>query len=196
MKNTTFKTTMLAALALSISACSSNSTPSAPTQHSYTQFERLARPAVKELFETFVNHQTSNGAEPYNDATLQGSIIAFTDAFRASRYGTALGGASGGTAGILYPDELAFDVSKTTPASYLGIETGGATSKTGSLFGGRDPADDVVAISLGAVFGSTLSALGVVTDDGQENNCLSADNVTQATSQAATSTFPYLAAPH
>ncbi len=197
MTKTILRALALAGLAASLSACGGSGSPAQPTMHtSYIQFERLARPAVKELFETFVNHQMSNGVEPYNDPTLQGSIIAFTNTFRASTYGAALGGASGGTAGVLYPDELAFDVSQTTPASYLGIETGGATSPTGSKFGGRAPADDVIDISLGAVFGNTLSALGVVADDHQENNCLTTDNVAQATSQASGSTFPYLASPH
>jgi len=196
-KNSILNALTLGGLALSLSACGGSNNPSTPVNHtSYVQFERLARPAVKEIFETFVNHQVTNGVEPYNDPTLQGSIIAFTNTFRASTYGAALGGAPGGTAGVLYPDELAFDLSQTTPASYLGIETGGATSPSGSKFGGRALSDDVIDISLGAVFGNTLSALGVVADDGKENNCLTTDNVTQSSTQAPTSTFPYLAAPH
>lgn len=197
MKNTILNALALSGLALSLSACNSTTSSNQPVMHtSYIQFERFGRPAVKELFETFVNHQVTNGVQPYSDPTLQGSIIAFTNTFRASSYGAALGGAAGGTAGVLYPDELAFDLSQTTPASYLGIETGGATSPTGSKFGGRALSDDVIDISLGAVFGNTLSALGVVADDGKENNCLSSDNVAQSSSQAPTATFPYLASPH
>jgi hypothetical protein len=197
MKNTIPNALALIGLALSLSACNSTSSSNQPVMHtSYIQFERFGRPAVKELFETYVNHQVTNGVQPYNDPTLQGSIVAFTNTFRASTYGAALGGAAGGTAGVLYPDELAFDLSQTTPASYLGIETGGATSPTGSKFGGRALSDDIIDISLGAVFGNTLLALGVVADDGKENNCLSSENVAQSSSQAPTTTFPYLASPH
>jgi hypothetical protein len=198
MNKQILNTVALASLALGLSACNNNSSPVAPAPPGhYIQFERLARPAVKELFETFVNHQVTNGVEPYNDPTLQTSIVAFTNTFRATAYGNALGGSSPTTAGVLYPDELAFDLSQSTPASYLGIETGGATSSTGSKFGGRALTDDVVTISLGAVFGNTLSALGVVSpDDGKEINCLTTDNVPQASSQAPISTFPYLAPAH
>ena len=52
-----------------------------------------------------------------------------------------------------------------TTASYLGYETGGAT---GSKWGGRALDDDVVDISLGALFGNTLSALGLIPDDHKE----------------------------
>jgi hypothetical protein len=183
----------LAGMTLGLAACNGGSSPAAPTKPpttEYTQFELLSRPAVKELFETFVNHQVTNGAEPYNDPTLSGSITTFTNAFRAPAYGLAL-------QSILYPNELAADLSQTTPASYLGIETGGATSTTGSKFGGRDLADNVIDISLGAVFGNTLTALKVVaTDDGQENNCLTTQNLTQRSSQANTGSFPYLSPPH
>ena len=193
-KNSILNALTLGGLALSLSACGGSNNPSTPVNHtSYVQFERLARPAVKELFETFVNHQVTNGVEPYNDPTLQGSIIAFTNTFRASTYGAALGGAPGGTAGVLYPDELAFDLSQTTPASYLGIETGGATSPSGSKFGGRALSDDVIDISLGAIFGNTLSALGLIPDDHKEAPCLAEDNVPYDKSN--TDTFPYIQAP-
>ncbi len=82
-------------------------------------------------------------------------------------------------------------------ASYLGFETGGAT---GGKFGGRDLADDVINIDLGAVFGNTLVALGLQPEDGQENNCLSQQSpdveTLQRPSQANTGTFPYLSPPH
>jgi hypothetical protein len=189
---TNMKRTLLCAAALvgvagcnsSVSAPSSTLPPAKATQ--YTQIERLSRPAVKELFERFVDHQTSNAAEPYSDPTLQSSITGFSGAFRNTATASALGS-------ILYPDEYAVDLSQSGKASYLGVETGGAT---GGKFGGRDLADNVIDISLGAVFGNTLSALGVVPDDGQENNCLTSQHVTQKSSQANTGTFPYLSPPH
>ncbi|MGP6159617.1 MAG: DUF4331 family protein [Vulcanimicrobiaceae bacterium] len=179
---------------LTLAACSSGGgSPSTPPAGSnkYVQIERLARPAVKELTERFVDHQITNAAEPYNDPTLQNSIQTFVNAFRSNgNGGTPNYGAT--VASILYPDEYAVDLSQSGKASYLGVETGGAT---GGKFGGRALTDDVIDISLGAVFGSTLSALGLAPDDGNENNCLTKQNVTQRSSQYQ-SGFPYLAAPH
>ena len=167
---------------------SSTSFPSGPAV--YTQIERLSRPAVKEAFENFSDHDTTNRSSPYDsttDAKLFGSIGTFM---------TAVAGRSAAWSGamqsVLIPDEMQADLSKTSvPAAYLGIETGGAT---GSLFGGRALTDDVIAISLGAVFGNTLSALGVVPDDGKESYCLSNDNVAP-TGKHFTATFPYVGAP-
>jgi hypothetical protein len=187
------------AAAVAFAGCSgSGSTPSAPYSAPaggmYVQIERLSRPAVKELFEKFVDHQTSNAAEPYNDPTLQGEIQTFTDALRpptaTTDYGKVL-------ASILYPDEYTVDLSQTGGAAYLGNETGGATSATKSTFGGRAVTDDVIDISLGAVFGNTLSTLPLgLADDGEENNCLSKENLAQNATQVPTATFPYLAGPH
>lgn len=159
----------------------------------YTQIERLARPAVKELFERFVDHQVSNAAEPYSDPTLQASIQNFTDALRPPKNGADYGKA---LAGVLYPDEITVDLSQTGNAAYLAYETGGVTSSTKSTFGGRDVADDVVTISLGAVFGGTLPALKLQPEDNQENQCLSTQNLKQSASQVASGSFPYLPAPH
>lgn len=161
---------------------------SAPAAQQYIQTELLSRPAVKEAFESFANHDTTNRTEPYNDPTLQQSIGTFT---------TSVAGRSAQTASalqsVLYPNEMVFDTSQmgsATTAAYLGVETGGAT---GSKFGGRALSDDVIDISLGAIFGNTLSALGVVPDDGKESPCLTSDNVPYDKSN--TSTFPYVQGP-
>jgi hypothetical protein len=185
----------LGALSLGLASCgggNSVSTKPVPVTTGYTQIEVLSRPAVKELFEKFVDHQTTNAAEPYNDPTLQGEIQTLTDALRppntavGSDYGKAL-------AGILYPNEMTADLSQAGVASYLGVETGGAT---GGKFGGRALTDDVIDISLGAVFGNTLSALKVQPEDNEENNCISKDNVAMNASQAPSAVFPYLHTPH
>lgn len=187
------------ALGLGLAACSSASnvtTPlPSPSPQKYTQIELLSRPAVKELFEKFVDHQTTNAVEPYADPTLQGEIQSFTDALRppSATLGTDYGKV---LAAVLYPNWITADISQTGGAAYLGNETGGATSATKSTFGGRGIADDVIAISLGAVFGHTLPALGLQPEDNEENNCISNDNTPQRASQAPTGTFPYLAAPH
>jgi hypothetical protein len=200
-------------LAGALSACGSNSgstlnqphpmglptqqptNPTTPTG-TYTQIELLSRPAVKEVFEQFNDHKTTNGVEPYAGSPadpLQAEIKSTEDLIRPANSG--VGTDYGATLqSILYPNEYAVNLSDTSgKAAYLGVETGGAT---GSKFGGRDPGDDVVDISLGALFGNTLSQLGVLADDNEENACLSSDHVAQAPSQTKTSTFPYLASPH
>jgi hypothetical protein len=76
----------------------------------------------------------------------------------------------------------------------LGVETGGAT---GGLFGGRGLTDDVIDISLGAVFGGTIPALGLAPDDGAENTCLTDEHVSSGQGGTQTqSGYPYLAPPH
>jgi hypothetical protein len=165
--------------------------PVTPTG-AYIQIERLSRPAVKELFENFQDHKTTNGVEPYSGNgtdPLYAEIKSFTDTVRPP----ANGGPDYGTTiqSILYPDEMSANLGSTSATGgYLGLETGL------NSFGGRDPGDDVVGTSLGVVFGNTLSALHVVADDGEENTCLSAEHVTQDPSQQKTTTFPYLASPH
>jgi hypothetical protein len=167
--------------------------PPTSTQ-SYIQIELLARPAVKEVLENFNDHKTTNAVEPYVGSPtdpLQGEIKTIEDTVRPPKNGLDYGAK---LQGILYPNQIAVNIADTTdPASYLGVETGGAT---GGKFGGRDLSDDVVDISLGVLFGNTLSTLGVIADDGQENACLSNEHVTQNPSQAKTSTFPYAATPH
>ncbi len=179
-----------ALIAVGISACSGNASPfigpPPPTPSgNYTQIELLARPAVKEAFENFADHDTTNRTEPYNDPTLQKEIGTFTTttAGRSAAWASAL-------QSTLYPNEMLVNItSNATTAAYLGVETNGLT---GSAFGGRSLTDDTIKLSLGAIFGNTLTALGVP-DDGKESPCLIDDHVS-ATNQT-TSTFPYAQAP-
>jgi len=193
MNNRTYTSiAALAAIALLGGCNGSSSTPStkptatpAPT---YQQIERLARPAVKEAFEPFAMHDTTNRSNPYNDPTLNTAV------------GTFMTGTAGRSAAIssfvqsvLAPDEIAADLSKTGPATYLGVETGGFT---GSKFGGRKLEDDVVSLDLGAVFGNTLAALKLVADDGKESPCLTTDNVPSSPQAVTGAAFPYLQPPN
>ena len=169
----------LVALALAgavVGGCSSNSAgltstrrvaPAARTTV-YKQIELLSRPAVKEAFELFEDHNKTNRSEPYADPVLQAQIKSFTLNFRSTQWAETL-------QAVLYPNVMKADLSQNvTTASYLGYETGGAT---GSKFGGRALDDDVIDISLGAIFGNTLSALGLIPDDHKEVPCLTTDNV-------------------
>lgn len=161
----------------------------------YQQLERLARPAIKELFQQFANHdgtnRTSPAQTPLSSQTLYQEIGSFTTtvAGRDATHAAKL-------QAILIPDEIAADLSNLTDkASYLGVETGGAT---GGKFGGRGLPDDVIDISLGAVFGNTLTALGLAADDGHASPCLTTDNVPQKNAQDNVTplVFPYVGAPH
>ncbi len=189
----------LAASALAgvlIASCSSNTpgfTPApgspgspsvSPPPGSYQQIELLSRPAVKEAFEAFESHDKTNRSEPYHDTTLRTQIKSFALNFRNEQTAATL-------QAVLYPNEMLVDLSQNvTTASYLGYETGGAT---GSKFGGRALSDDIIDISLGALFGNTLSALGLIPDDHKEVPCLTTDNVAYDKMNAAT--FPYIQAP-
>ncbi len=150
----------------------------------YKQIELLSRPAVKEAFELFEDHNKTNRSEPYADPVLQGQIKSFSLTFRSAQWADTL-------QAVLYPNVMKADLSQNvTTASYLGYETGGAT---GSKFGGRALDDDVIDISLGAIFGNTLSALGLIPDDHKEVPCLTTDNVPYDKSN--TTTFPYIQSP-
>ena len=158
--------------------------PPPPPATSYKQIELLSRPAVKEAFEMFEDHNTTNRSEPYADPVLQSQIKSFSLMFRSKTWAETL-------QAVLYPNVMKVDLSQnTTKAAYLGYETGGAT---GSKFGGRALDDDIIDISLGAIFGNTLSALGLIPDDHKEAPCLALDNV--AYDKSNTDTFPYIQAP-
>jgi len=137
-------------------------------------------------------NRTSPDALPLASQSLSQAIGSFT---------TNVAGRSAANAAtlqaILIPDELEADLSQPGTGSYLGTETGGATAADKDTFGGRTLADDVIDISLGAVFGNTLSALGLIPDDGKESPCLTTDNVPQQNAaDNVTTTFPYVGAPH
>ncbi len=182
-------------LGMGLAACSGGNSvvltpPPPPATTTYYQIERLSRPAVKEVFEPFVQHQISNAAEPYNDPTLQADIKATEDALRppnatlGSDYGAAI-------AGVLYPDEYLVNLDGAT-AGFLGAEV----AALGTPFGGRKVTDDVVNTELGIAFGTTLSALGLQPADNETNYCLSKENIDSTTGPQPTNTFPYLAAAH
>jgi len=196
MRQTLLSFVAVYGVVIGTSSCSSGTTSATPppNQTQYVQIERFGRPAVKELFQQFANHdgtnRTSPAQQPLTGQTLYQEIGSFTASVAGRSAAT-----QGALQSILIPDEMAADLSQSGTAAYLGVETGGAT---GSKFGGRGLTDDVIDISLGAVFGNTLSALGVVPDDGKESPCLTTDNVpSQAAKDNITlAAFPYVGAPH
>lgn len=201
---TPFKLTLAAAAAVVLAGCGgSGSTSSGPdtaviglwtttsvaTRGSWEQMDRLARPVVNEVLATVADnrHQVNNRISPQSDRDeLQNDIESFL-VFPANRSAAIRNVVKS----VLVPDVMKFDLSKNGVASYLGVETGGAT---GGLFGGRKLTDDVVDLSLGIVFGTTVSDLGLAPADGNEIPTLTSDNV-DASGKQFTNTFPYLGAP-
>ena len=165
-------------------------TTSTPTRGgSYEQVDRLARPVVNEVFATVANnrHEVNDKVSPPQDRfELKKDLESFLA-------GTA--GRSPATRNViesvLVPDMMVADLSSSDKASYLGYETAGAT---GGKFGGRGLSDDVVDISLGIVFGNTISALGLAPDDGKEVPTLTSDHVGPDGKHFSPS-FPYLGTP-
>jgi Domain of unknown function (DUF4331) len=192
---------ILAGSLLSLSGCGGNgpsptrstsislwATTSVQNGSTYTQMDRLARPAVNEVFATVANNRhaindTDNPTDDHNQL--------------ANDINTFMTGTAGRSAAItnvvqsvLVPDVMKADLSQST-AAYLGVETGGAT---GGKFGGRALTDDVVDTSLGVIFGNTVPALGLAPDDNKEIAGLETDNVDDS-GKHFLSSFPYLGNP-
>lgn len=156
--------------------------------NTYTQQDRLSRPLINEVIATVANnrHLINNHVTPRSDP-LQ--IKRDIDSFLIYPAGRSEATRKVIEA-VLVPDIMRADMSQSGPA-YLGVETKGAT---GGTFGGRKIEDDVVDISLGIIFGKTISALGLAPDDHKEIPTLSKDNVGITTPHS--NTFPYLGEPH
>ena len=77
------------------------------TQVAYKQIELLSRPAVKEAFEMFEDHNKTNRSEPYNDPVLQGEIESFAAMFRDQTTAQTL-------QAVLYPNVMKVDLSQNT----------------------------------------------------------------------------------
>jgi hypothetical protein len=203
MKNVRITFLAVSVLLLAATGCGGNSmtTPSVGTKSDrqketaqYQQIERLARPAIKEATQMFSEHNDTNRVspvqQPLSSQSLFHSIGNFVTqvAGRRADYATTL-------QSVLIPDEMAADLSQTTTkAAYLGVETKGAT---GSTYGGRALTDDVITIDLGAIFGTTLSDLRLVSPDGKQSPCLATDNVpVDSGAKHFTTTFPFVGQPN
>lgn len=181
----------------------------------YTQVERLGRPAVKEAFEMFRDHDASNRSAPWNDPTLARSIVNFMTAASPNGAGRSAALATA-VEKTLMPDELTADLSAPGPAAYLAVETKGKSALPTAVvrvvpvdglkglkksianktrdFGGRDPSSPVIDVSLGVIFGSLGQKVGLAADDGKETPCLTSDNVT-AGDRSTMKDFPYFGNP-
>ncbi|PQV63337.1 protein of unknown function (DUF4331) [Abditibacterium utsteinense] len=183
-----YQLSALAAVVAVVGAGCGGGGGSKDTAQTYQQQERLARPVVNEVFATVANnrHLINDTDNPTNDPSeLRKDVRGFMK-FPAGRSEATINAVDT----VLVPDVMVADLSKRTPAAYLGVETKGAT---GGTFGGRKLQDDVVDISLGIIFGNTISALKLAPDDGKEIPSLTTDNV--GPTKTYFSTFPYLPTP-
>ncbi len=181
------------------------------TDGTWTQIERLGRPAIKEAFEAFRNHDVTNRSALTDDKTLRDSI--YTYMIHTAGRSDAVAHAA---VKLLMPDYIEADLSAHGPARYLAIETNaksgfpiaviravppdgieGIKKALGDPyrhFGGRDPQSPVVDLSLGAIYGSLIPKLGFAQDDNRETPCLESDHTTPAAKHPL-SGFPYIGDP-
>ncbi|WP_373526960.1 DUF4331 domain-containing protein [Nostoc sp.] len=142
----------------------------------FAQIERLAVPALNELFMDFKAHNNSNLQTPTQDASNQSQFIkAFINAIGRPQ------GIADAVISVAIPDVIQADLSKPS-GSYFGTQLS-------SNFGGRRPKDDVIDITASVVFGSAVTnittgqILGLTSDNVGPNN----DNFLPG--------FPYLGDP-
>jgi len=157
-------------------------------QNGWRQMDRLARPAVNEVFATVANnrHKINDESQPSEDNTELANDIQSFMTFPAGRSQAI----TNVVKAVLVPDLLKANLDGTG-AAYLGYETNGAT---GGTFGGRSLGDDIIDVSLGVIFGNTIPALGLAPEDNNEIPTLTSDHV-DASGKHFRSEFPYIGAP-
>jgi hypothetical protein len=142
----------------------------------FAQIERLAVPALNELFMDFKDHNNSNLQTPTKDAPNQSQFIkAFVNAIGRPS------GIADAVISVAIPDVIQADLSKPT-GSYFGAQLGGN-------FGGRRPKDDVIDVTASVVFGDAVTGIAVNTFPD-----LTTDNVGSNDANFLP-TFPYLGNP-
>src|SRR5579872_4014038 len=138
-------TAAVALLGLAALAGCEGSSTSNPTRRTYSQVDRLARPAVNEVFATVApttagqtgRHQVNDTDNPTDDS---GQLANDIQTFMTGTAGRSQA-ITNVVKSVLVPDVMVADLSQPGPAAYLGVETGGAT---GGKYGGRKLTDDVV----------------------------------------------------
>ena len=142
----------------------------------YSQIERLAVPALNELFMDFKAHNDSNLQTPTNDASNQSNFIrSFIRAIGRPQ------GIADAVISVAIPDVITADLSKPN-GSYFGTQLL-------QNFGGRRPKDDVIDVTASVVFGNAVTGITEKTYPG-----LTSDNVGPNNANFS-NTFPYLGNP-
>lgn len=173
------------ALLAAASACSDTDTvlgPSVDATRTYNQVQRLGNPLVSEVLLAKRDHAFHGSSNPADDvANFSGKVKGFVAAFRPNATGL-----QNALAATLLPDMLQINTDQAqSTAGYLSY----VLSPTGKGYGGRKLADDVVDISLTAVFSDLLDPTQFVCKPFTLPLCT--DNV--ASHGGFTTTFPYLA---
>lgn len=141
---------------------------------SFAQIERLAVPALNELFMDFPSHYISNLQEPIDDVGNQSNFIqSFINAIGRPKV------LADTIVSVVTPDVIQADLSQPT-GSYFGTQLA-------NNFGGRRPKDDVIDTTLSIVFGDVVTSEGHIP-------ALTTDNVEPKDSNFLDS-FPYLGNP-
>ncbi|MBV9385923.1 MAG: DUF4331 domain-containing protein [Chroococcidiopsidaceae cyanobacterium CP_BM_ER_R8_30] len=149
---------------------------------SFAQIERLAIPALNELFMDFQAHNVSNLQTPKNDQSNQSNFIRTFIATVGRPKGI-----SDAVVAVAIPDVIQADLNQSTGV-YFGTQLASLGAAPPNL-GGRRPKDDVIDTTLSVVFGSAVTNItaGAIPT-------LTTDNVGPKDSNFL-STFPYLGNP-
>lgn len=142
----------------------------------YSQIERLAVPALNELFMNFKDHNASNLQTPTQDASNQsGFIRSFIQTIGRPK------GIADAVISVAIPDVIKADLSKQN-GTYFGTQLT-------QNFGGRRPQDDVIDVTASVVFGDAVTGIkaGAIP-------ALTSDNVGPNRANFR-DTFPYLGDP-
>ena len=174
------------ALLAAATACSDNSNSTGPAvttaKATFNQVQRLGNPLVSEVLLAKRDHPFHGSTGPSEDvAAFSDKVKGFVAAFRPQATGL-----QNALAATLLPDMLIIDTAQPqSTAGYLSY----VLSPTGKGYGGRKLSDDVVDISLTAVFSDLLDPTQAVCKPFTLPLCT--DNV--PSHGGFTTTFPYLA---
>jgi hypothetical protein len=143
---------------------------------SFAQIERLAVPALNELFMDFKAHYASNLQTPTKDVSNQSNFIqTFVNTIGRPK------GIADAVISVAIPDVIQADLSQPS-GTYFGTQLG-------NNLGGRRPKDDVIDVTLSVVFGHAVTNITA-----GEIPALTSDNVGPNDTNFL-STFPYLGNP-
>ena len=174
----------VAALAAAASCSDDNTGITGPTvdaTRTYNQVQRLGNPLVSEVLLAKRDHAFHGSSNPSDDVTnFSAKVKGFVAAFRPNATGL-----QNALAATLLPDMLQVNTDQAqSTASYLSY----VLAANGKGYGGRKLTDDVVDISLTAVFSDLLDPTQFVCKPFTLPLCT--DNV--ASHGGFTATFPYL----
>ena len=173
------------AILAAASACSSDANtlvgPSVDATHTYNQVQRLGNPLVSEVLLAKRDHAFHGSSNPSDDvANFSAKVKGFVAAFRPNATGL-----QNALAATLLPDVLTINTDQAqSTAGYLSY----VLAASGKGYGGRKLTDDVVDISLTAVFSDLLDPTQFVCKPFTLPLCT--DNI--GSHGGFTATFPYL----